>query len=316
MSTRTIIALAGLACLFAAIALPPLWFKLFPAKLPELPPPETFVSLPSGSRMHAIIRGDGIPVVLVHGLPGQASEWRSVIDLLADKGRRVIAIDRLGYGHSDPRPGHEFTLEANARDLRELLDALALSDVTVVGWSYGGGTSITAARQQATASAPPRIARIVLVASVGPAGGTDSVPRPPAATRVLRLVLPWMRSIPPLALAGQRSYSTSVLFSDQPPPQWWLDDFAANQFQAKTQRALDGEADQLLAAPVPDTKGLALPILVIQGDADRLVPVEVGRGLAAAAPRATFVEVPGGSHMLPITHPELLAAQIAAFSSP
>lgn len=311
---RTVV-ICGLACIVALIALPPLWFKLFPVSLPALPPADTFVTLPSGPRMHAIVRGDGSPVVLVHGLPGEASEWRQVIDLLADKRRRVIAVDRLGYGHSDPRPGDEFTFEANARDLREVLEALALSDVTVVGWSYGGGTTITAARQQAAVDAPPRIARIVLVSSVGPAGGTDSVPRPSAATRVLRMVLPWVRSIPPLARLGQRRYSTNVLFSDQEPPAWWLDSFTANQAQAKSQRALDGESARLLSEPVPDTKDLLLPILVIQGDADRLVPPEVGRTLAAKAPGATLIEVPGGSHMLPITHPELLAERIAQFSS-
>ena len=196
--------------LAAAIGVPPLWFRVFPVKTPQLDAPETFVALASGPRMHAIVRGEGPPVVLVHGLPGQAQEWRDTLELLAAHGRRVIAIDRLGYGHSDPRDGDNFTFEANARELREFLDALDLADVTVVGWSYGGGTAMTAARQQAAASdASPRIARLVLVGSIGPAHEQSG---PPAIIGLLfsRPVLQWVRSIPPLGLAMQRTMSANA----------------------------------------------------------------------------------------------------------
>jgi len=301
--------------LAAAIALPPLWFRLFPVKAPQLAPPEIFVALASGPRMHAIVRGEGPPVVLVHGLPGQASEWRATTELLAAHGRRVIAIDRLGYGHSDPRDGDDFTLEANARELRELLDALDLQDVTVVGWSYGGGTTITAAHQQAASpEATPRIARIVLVGSVGPAGGREG---PPAFVRALFSgpVLRWVRSVPPLAFELQRGMSANA-YSEQAEPDWWLPGLAANLAQAKTQLAFMNEGAKMPESALPDTTGLALPILVIHGDDDRLVPIEVGRSLARNNGRAELVEVAGGSHMLPVTHAALLADRIASFSAP
>jgi pimeloyl-ACP methyl ester carboxylesterase len=63
---------------------------------------------------------------------------------------------------------------------------------------------------------------------------------------------------------------------------------------------------------MPDPAGIALPVVVVHGDDDRLVPVEVGRELARRAPNARLVLVPGGSHMLPITHAELLAEEITA----
>jgi len=301
--------------LAAAIALPPLWFRAFPSTAPLLAPPETFVALASGPRMHTIVRGEGPPVVLVHGLPGQASEWRATTELLAAHGRRVIAIDRLGYGHSDPRDGDEFTLEANARELRELLDALDLTDVTVVGWSYGGGTAITAAHQQAASPEPtPRIARIVLVGSAGPAGEREG---PPAFVRVLFSgpVLRWVRSVPPLALEVQRAMSANA-YSEQAQPDWWLPGLAANLAQAKTQLAFMNEGARMPESAMPDTTGLELPILVIHGDDDRLVPIEVGRTLARNNGRAELVEVAGGSHMLPVTHAALLADRIASFSAP
>ncbi|HEY8120360.1 MAG TPA: alpha/beta hydrolase [Myxococcota bacterium] len=298
----------------AAIALPPLWFRVFPVKTPQLAAPETFVALASGPRMHAIVRGEGPPVVLVHGLPGLASDWRATTELLAGHGRHVIAIDRLGYGHSDARDGDDFTFEANARELRELLDALDLTDVTVVGWSYGGGTAMVAARQQAAAAETPRIARIVLVGSVGPSSAPSG---PPAIIRVLfsRPVLRWMRMVPPLVRELQRT-SAAAAFSGQAQPDWFLPELAANLAQPKTQLAYAGEGAQMPRDPVPDTTGLELPILVIQGADDRFVPAAVGRALAHNNPGAELVEVEGGSHMLPVTHAALLADRIASFSAP
>ncbi len=307
--------LVGLVLLIAAaIALPPLWFKAFPAKLPQLPLPETFVELASGARMHAIVRGEGPPVVLVHGLPGQAGEWRATTTLLAALGRRVIAIDRIGYGHSDAREGDDFTFDANARELRELLEALDLDDVTAVGWSYGGGTAMTAAHQQAASGGEQRIARLVLVGSVGPGGERAE---PPAIMGLLfsRPVLRWLRSIPPLGVGLQRAMSANA-YSQQPQPDWWLPGLSANMAQAKVQTAFAGEGARVWSGAIPDTTGLDLPILVIHGDDDRLVPIEAGRTLVRNNSRAELVEVPRGSHMLPVTHAELLADRIASFSAP
>ena len=300
--------------LAAAVALPPLWFRVFPEKLPQLGGAETFVALASGPRMHAIVRGDGPTIVLVHGLPGQASEWRATSELLAAHGRHVIAIDRLGYGHSDPRDGDDFTYEANARELRELLDALDLTDVTVVGWSYGGGTAMTAARQQAASSeTKPRIARIVLVGSVGPSSDGRAGP-PPVVQLLFSGVIRWARAVPPAGLALQRALSANA-FSDQAEPDWWLPGLAANLAQPKTQVAFASESGRLASEPVPDTRGLELPILVVHGDDDRLVPIDVGRTLAHDNPRADLLEIAGGSHMLPITHATQLADRIASFSA-
>jgi non-heme chloroperoxidase len=300
----------------AALALPPLWFRALPVKPAQLPAAETFVALANGPRMHAIVRGEGPPVVLVHGLPGQATEWRPTTDLLAAHGRRVIAIDRLGYGHSDPRDRDDFTFEANARELRELLDALDLRDVTVVGWSYGGGVAMTAARQQQALGpgANARIARIVLVGSIGPSA--DGASGPPAPVRVLMpLVVRWARAVPPAAAWLQRTLSAAA-YSGEAMPGWWLPGLAANLAQPKTQIAYSEEGAQIPNQEMPDTAGLELPILVIHGDDDRLVPVAVGRTLAQNNPHAELLEVPGGSHMLPVSHAAQLADRIASFSAP
>ena len=302
-----------LLLIVAAIALPPLWFAAFPPKLPSLPAPEKFATLSRDKRMHYIERGEGPAVVLVHGLPGQATEWRATTELLAAHGRRVVAIDRIGYGHSDARAGDDFTYAANARELRELLGALDLTDVTVVGWSYGGGTALTAAHQESMSAGEKRIARLALIGSVGPADGPPGPP--PAFAAVFSVVIRWVRLVPPAGLALQRTLSARA-YSEQPQPAWWLPGVAANMAQEKTRTAFVRESALLGANASPDDAGLELPILVLHGDDDRLVPVAVGRTLANNNSRAELVEVAGGSHMLPVTHAALLADRIALFSAP
>jgi pimeloyl-ACP methyl ester carboxylesterase len=152
------------------------------------------------------------------------------------------------------------------------------------------------------------------VGSVGPA---SEQAEPPAILGVLFSppVLRWVRSIPPLARGMQRGMSAQA-FSDHAQPDWFLPGLAANLAQAKAQLAFMREGALLRASPQPDTAGLELPILVIHGDDDRLVPIEVGRALARNSAHAELVEVPGGSHMLPVTDARLLADRIASFSAP
>jgi pimeloyl-ACP methyl ester carboxylesterase len=298
-----------LALVAAAIALPPLWFQLFPSPRPALEQPERLVALPGGARMNVIERGAGPTLVLVHGTPGQASEWRETTALLVAHGRRVVAIDRIGYGQSDARTNEDFTLAANAREVLALLEVLDLTDVTLVGWSFGGGVALVAAHTDAS-----RIGRLVLIGSVGPS--PEGRRGPPAALRVLsRVILPWARRVPPLGERVIRSMSARA-FSGQPEPAWWQPGVVANMGQQKALTSYLGELTRSGDQPRPDSAGLALPILVIHGDDDRMVPVEIGRALARNNPNAELLEIAGGSHVLPVTHAALLADRIAGFSAP
>jgi pimeloyl-ACP methyl ester carboxylesterase len=301
---RRVLSWLGLV-LLAAVALPPLWFALAPAPAaPGLPPAEKRVVLASGVGVNVVERGAGPPVVLVHGLPGTAYDWRALLDPLAARGRRALAYDRVGYGHSDARSDDRYSVEQNALELLGLLEALELSDATIAGWSYGGGTAIVAAQRDAS-----RIGRLVLIGSTGP--GIENHGPPP----IVRLlfsgpVLAWMRAVPPLAQGLRRSISAAA-FSDQPQPAWWLETVNANF--ARPHTALAWREEGRFAEAVPDPTGLELPVLVIHGEDDRLSPVDIGRELARRAPRAKLLVVPGGSHVLPITHADLLADEIAAF---
>jgi non-heme chloroperoxidase len=82
--------------------------------------------------------GDGRPVVLIHGWPLTGASWAAQVDALHAEGYRVITYDRRGFGRSD-KPLVGYTFESLSDDLSALIEALDLSDVTLVGFSMGGG---------------------------------------------------------------------------------------------------------------------------------------------------------------------------------
>lgn len=305
--------LALVVLLLALLVLPPIWYALFPVARTQLPPAGRRVALPGGVAVNVLEAGrpgTSPPIVLVHGLPGSAYEWRPTLDALAARGRHAFAYDRVGFGNSDPRPeGSPFTVEQNARELVAVLEALDLRGAIVVGWSYGGATAIAAARAD-----PSRIAAVVLVGSAGPGGEQRE---PPLLVRMVMTPagLLWLRAVPPVA-RGFRTAASQVAFSEQAQPDWWLPLLEANLGRTETGIAYVREMRGAREHPFPDTSGLEVPVLVVHGDDDRLAPVAIGRALARSAPAGRLVEVPGGSHMLPITHAELLAREIDGCCAP
>ncbi|MEJ8277459.1 alpha/beta fold hydrolase [Pseudonocardia spirodelae] len=106
-------------------------------------------------------RGAGPAVLLVHGLAASSRTWEPVLDALGDR-MHVIAPDLLGHGASEaPRSG-DYSLGGFATDLRDLLAALGVDRVTIVGHSFGGGVAMQFAHQF-----PELTERVVLVSSGG-----------------------------------------------------------------------------------------------------------------------------------------------------
>jgi len=297
------------ALVVAALAIPPLWFMLFPHTPPPLPNPGARIELADGTGINVLDAGDGRPVVLVHGLPGSAYDWRASIAALQQTGVRVIAYDRVGYGHSDPRPpGAPHTVEANAEELLELLAVMDLEDVTVVGWSYGGATAMVAAMQ-----APERITHLVLVGTGGPDSAEATPSEPPGVMKFLYSdpVLAWRSRVPPIT-DGLIAVSSEQAFSGQPQPDWWIPGVQANFARPETVLTYRGEMFSIEAGGF-HAERIAIPTLLLHGDDDRLAPLAISEYLATVIPQSELRVTPGGSHMLPVTHAEALARAIVAF---
>ena len=276
-----------------------------------IPAPGRFVEVAGGHRLNVLETGSGPAIVLVHGLPGSAYDWRPLPERLERGARRIVWYDRVGYGRSDRRGAEEaFTLEANALELLGLLDALGIDRATLVGWSYGGGVV-----QRAALRAPHRVTRLVLVGSIGPSSEPDALSW---AKRLLHSapVQRWGLAAGLPARARLRQISALAFGSAEAIPPGWTEQTLAlmslpgsiHTWRREGPRLDRDGFDQLRV------EDLRVPTLVIHGSDDLLVPARVGEDLHRRIARSELLMVPQGSHMLPITHPDLLADRILAFA--
>ena len=273
-----------------------------------LPPRGKAVAIGDGLELNVVDVGSGSPVVLVHGLPSCASDWAGVPQKLAALGHRVIAYDRSGFGYSS-RPAatpDRYTYESNARDLAKLLDALGIKRATLVGWSYGG-----AVVQTFTQQAPHRVERLVLVAAVGPAqpeGGND------ALSMILRspvggAILTWVAGVPPLGRRMTHDSLVQAFARAEDIPSGWTEYTQAMLALPGTLQSFVLEEQRGRVASL-HPEAINVPTVVVQGTDDYLVPEAVGQDLQRRLPQSRLVLVPHGSHMLPVTHADLLAQEI------
>ena len=121
----------------------------------SLPVTRAFVQTRSG-RIHVATAGQGFPVLLLHQTPRSWNEYRDVLPILG-KSYRVIAMDTLGFGDSQPLPASENSIERWAVGAFDLLDALGISRAAVVGHHTGAVVAMEMA-----ASHPERVAALVL----------------------------------------------------------------------------------------------------------------------------------------------------------
>jgi non-heme chloroperoxidase len=113
--------------------------------------------------LHVQDYGQGKPIILIHGWPLSHQAWEGQIMPLVEAGNRVITYCRRGFGHSDkPYTGYDY--DTLAADLRGIIDALSLRDITLAGFSMGGGEVARYIKNYGTAS----LKSIMLIASVTP----------------------------------------------------------------------------------------------------------------------------------------------------
>ncbi|MGQ9645323.1 MAG: alpha/beta fold hydrolase [Thermodesulfobacteriota bacterium] len=114
-----------------------------------------------GHTIFYVVKGEGEPLLLIHGYGAGCWVWEKQIDVLA-RDYRVYAVDILGYGYSD-RPKIEYSPETYIQFLRDFMDGLAIERATLIGNSMGGGIVWAVA-----ALFPERVKKLVLIDCVPP----------------------------------------------------------------------------------------------------------------------------------------------------
>ncbi|WP_173063581.1 alpha/beta fold hydrolase [Phytohabitans houttuyneae] len=269
-----------------------------------------FVTTADGTEIFYKDWGEGRPVVLSHGWPLSSDSWEAQQLFLAENGYRAIAHDRRGHGRSTQSWGGN-EMDTYADDLAALIEALDLRDVTLVGFSTGGGEVARYIGRHGTA----RVAQAVLVAAVPPLmlqaednpGGVplevfDAIRAGSLADRSQLY-----RDLADGPFFGLNRPGASV-------SQGVRDAFWRQGLQSGHRNAYESIAAFSATDFRADLDAFDVPTLVIHGDDDQVVPFEVGGNASAARIRdATLTVYAGAPHGITDTHKQQLSEDLLSF---
>jgi len=249
--------------------------------------------------------GAGEPAVLfVHGFPFRASMWEPQIPVVLKLGRRAVVPDLPGFGDSDvPADRSAYSIDGYGDVVAALVDHLGLGPVVLVGMSMGGYIALSVAERH-----PDVLAGMVLADTradpdtpEGRQARSDQQATVDAAGEVAPLVDGLLGRVLAEGAPGRAGAAGRLepMMRSTAPAGW------VGALEAMKQR--------------PDRTGvlssISVPVLVVVGEHDAIVPVEVAEGVAKAIPGARLEVVPGAGHVANLENPEVFNRALAEFLS-
>lgn len=235
-----------------------------PAAWGQSAPPGKIVAV-NGMDMHYQERGEGEPLLLLHGFGGCSSEWAPFAEVLAQN-YRVIAVDLRGHGWST-NPADAFTMRQSGEDIAALLDKLGIEKTRAIGISAGGMTLLHLATRH-----PERIESMVLI------GASTHFPK---ETRAITAGSRWENLPPPVQ---QFFRACAKRGGDQV-------ERLLTQF-----RGFSTSYEDMTFTP-PTLGTIKARTLIVHGDRDEFFPVEIPVTMYEAIPGSELWIVPGGDHV-------------------
>ena len=241
--------------------------------------------------------GEGRPVVLIHGWPLSSQSWSEQVHALSEAGYRVVVYDRRGFGKSGP--GDSYDYDALAGDLDNVLSDLDLSDVTLVGFSMGGGE---VARYVAR-HGEERLHSVVFASAVPPyllhSDDNEDGPLTEDAAGEMKSGLESDRD------AFFDEFTTAFFSAGE--------ELKVSEEQRQEAVTMCQQSDQEAALGCMEAFGttdfrddltkVSVPTLVIHGDSDGTVPFEgSGKRTHETIEGSTLVVIEGGPHGCNVSH--------------
>ncbi|MEV4935108.1 alpha/beta hydrolase [Sphingobium sp. LMA1-1-1.1] len=258
-----------------------------------------FVARGDGHSLFVRDWGSGPPMLLLAGWAMDSRIWGETMTLMNAMGLRTIAYDRRGHGRSTDWGGCDY--DSLADDLRAVIDALDLRDVTLVAHSGAGGEAMRYLARYGSA----RVSRLVLVGATGP--------RVMAAPGENGLT-PQMLDALCMQLAGDLSGwidDNIEPFAPGSPPR--LNDWMASMVMDCSRRAVVAFQRTIVEADLTaDAAAIDVPVLILHGDRDASAPIEASAlRYAAIIPQAELLIYAGVAHGVMVTDAARLATDIA-----
>jgi pimeloyl-ACP methyl ester carboxylesterase len=265
-----------------------------------------------GHSVSYCMAGDGPVVGLIHGITETADVWRDVMPRLAER-YTVVAADLLGHGES-AKPRGDYSLGAYASGMRDLMGALGFERGTVVGRSLGGGIAMQFAYQF-----PEYTERMVLVSSGGLGREVHPMLRAatlPGAELVLPLIAPnWALRAGSSVGRALRNVGVDIPSSVTEMARGYatLNDVEARDAFRHTLRAVVDPGGQRVSALDRIYLAEDMPVLLLWGTDDPIIPAEHGRRAHELIPHSRLVEFEGSGHWPQIDDPDSFADVLIEF---
>ncbi len=258
-----------------------------------------------GVKIHYQEKGEGTPLVLVHGYTSLAYTWKDVFEPLS-KYFRVIAVDLKGFGFSD-KPDGDYTKRAQSILVKGLLDHLKIEKTWLAGNSMGGDVAINVALQY-----PEVVIGLILIDSAGVKFESKS----PSASSSFNIPF-FGRAFAALALSSdklvrgglERSYYDDSKITDEDVRIYHLPLTSVNG-----QRAAALAVQQWDLYPVEKDLGkINYPTLIIWGAEDEVIPLETGRKMNSLIKDSEMIVYENTGHLPQEETPDMVAKDIKSF---
>lgn len=273
-----------------------------------------FIKTNSTTKSHAIDifyqeYGAGKPVIFIHGWPLNHEMWEYQFNELPKHKIRCIAYDRRGFGKSE-RPWEGYNYNTMADDLNDLINQLNLSQIVLVGFSMGGGEIARYIGKYGN----DKIEKVIFISSVTPF--RLKTPDNPDGTEkeVFQETINALHSDRPAFLEdfGKRFYGVSLL--NQPVSMAllnWNQTLCLNSSAKATTECVRAFSETDFT---DDLKKITVPVLIIHGNDDNIVPINVsGDKTATLIPSAKYIIYEDAPHGLFITEKEKLNNDLIKF---
>jgi pimeloyl-ACP methyl ester carboxylesterase len=252
-------------------------------------------------------RGAGEPVVLLHGFPTSSHLWTGVVPLLPT-GHRVVVLDLLGFGRSDPPRAASLDIRAHADRVVGVLDALGINYACIVGHDVGGGIA-----QSVAVRHPHRVSKLGLVNSVA----FDAWPT--REVKIARATLPLTRHLPPSWIVSVMRQDLLRGYVDHERGtrdiDLFLRPFAEGNGRDTLVRHLSALRCDETAALGPRLREITAPTSIICAERDPFLPVTLGQRLHEALHGSSLEIIPEARHFVPLENAHAVAASIGRLLS-
>ena len=243
-------------------------------------------------RVHYFVGGKGTPLLLIHGLGARSEDWTPEMPAYAKNGFRVYAIDLLGCGRTD-RPNIAYTIGQQVDLIQGFLSALHVEKADVVGWSMGGWVALEFALHH-----PPRVNRLVAMDSAGLKFKTELTPdilEPNTVPQLERLEM---------VLMARHYYIPGFVQRDL------LRTMERNRTVVhRTLKSLLREEGDFAGR----LGQLQIPVLLVWGQQDELIPPSVGKQMHDAIPHSVLELYAECGHMGPATCADRMVPRVMDF---